>query len=669
MNESVTTNPERSALRAGMRPVLRAVLSRPGSLYQPLILAGLSAVDPLEADIQGLAEAAGIPAYFGYGEEIHRALSGGSPAVAVFDLAAFRASREAGFSPGHRQQMIVWSSEEPEALEPELAEAASQGLILDPRALARHGGDEWSMGPTLARCARDPGALYNPVLLVAPSARLPFVADEASLRLEAAGIRPVLTLSGTVSVDEPAVAGLQAGAGLVLRLSDGPGAGVREAIQALLDRGVQLVLALSERAHDALKEDDAGGLLDHAITLIVTGGQPSGAASPQGEDGAWPPAEDLLVGTPDVGPDPDRMMSGSLETFPLPDLLQTFAGGRHTGRLVVFSASHFGVIDLEGGRVVYADSLDDEWTAESLADRSVDADASAAARRMVEQRTCTIGRWDDAHFTFFVGRNDALARSVTVELAVDALAMEIARRRDEALRQERRTGGMGRILVRTDSDKSAPERARRLLDALDGTRSLYRIGQEVGLLRDELLEAAAHLVQHGQAEPAGMGEDAPAVAVDAVVRRLFALGLRSEAGRVLTEASDALTPEAQVLLGHHLAASDPQGATAAFAAAARHLGEGAAGPVFFDASLNALLLEVRGRQQSPEDAWAEVRALLGSRHRSHARTVRHYGIVAELALRAGQRTMATQAIDTLMASGGEEGARVAALYRPFLKAH
>lgn len=649
-----------AALRAVLRPILRAVTMRPGSLYQPLYLGPLVSLELIEADVQGLAENQGLPACFGYGDQTRRVMSAGTPAVIVVDVAGASALFAEHANLPERQQIIIWGESPSESLPEDVASRLEHGLVFDPRLYARQSSGEWMMGPTLARTARDPGNIYNPVLLVAPERALAFVADEAALRLEAAGLRPVLTLSDGVREDEPALSRLNRGSAVVLRLAGRPDEDTLAGLSALLDRGIQIVLVLSPDAQGSLQTDaERSSLLGRAITLIVAGGtEREPARNRQEEELAqrtWPPIGEVLVAPPRIGAEPERTMTGRLETFPLPDVLQTLAGGRHTGRLAIFARTHLGTIELHRGRVRGAWILGDPWTASAFEARR----GADGLRALVEQRVCTIGQWVDAGFTFYDPGSRATPDPIEVALHVDALALEIARRADEGTRRTLRVGGLSRVWARKEGAHGAEgevgEVPLRLLAAIDGERPLSALMIELGILPDEALDAILEL--HGRGLVVGKGDvdERDAASVHEVAARLLDWGLTPEALRVLSEAEreESLTPEGYALHAHLLAGTDPQGAAAAF----RHATLRLVDAPLFDATLNTLLLEVRGRQRPAADAWREVRRLLRAGHASHARTLRHYAVIAELALRAGDKGSAGRTLAALQ-NAGEEGRRM-----------
>lgn len=642
-----------AALRSALRPVLRAVIARPGSLYQPLYVGPIPSVDVIEADIQGLAETQGVPAYFGYGDPVRRAMQAGTPAVIVCGVEDASALFADHPTLPERQQIVIWGDAAAEDLPSAIADHLARGFGFDPRPHARMGGGEWTMGPTLARIARDPGNVYNPVLLVAPRSALAFVADEAALRLEAAGLRPVLTFSDGVRENEPALQRLGGGA-VVIRMADAPAAAAHAGLAALLGRGVQVVIALTPEVQNVLQAG-AAGVLDRAISLIVAGGAERDQKARQTEVAlaarSWPPISEVLVSPPAVGRDRERKMGGSLDTFPLPDILQTLGAGRHTGRLAVFTHAQLGTLDVDRGKVVSAWIMGDLWDAADFLARRPDD-----ARALVEQRACAIGQWKQAGFTFFDPTGAPSLDPLRAAVPIDALTMEIARRADEGGRRALRVGGMGRVWMRLPGDPAGlDEAALRLLGAFDGERSLFQLALDLGLLSDEALDAVLQLQGRKLAKPVGELPAPSEKEVHEVAAVLLEWGLEAEALRVLTEAEQAqrMSPEAYALHAHLLAASDPQGAAAAFRTAAR----GLASTALFDAALNGYLLEVRGRQRPAAEAWREVKRMLREGHRDHARSVRHYAVVAELALRAND-TQTADATLAALAAAGAEGRRV-----------
>lgn len=636
------------AFRTGLRAVLRAVIRRPGALYHPLYIGPIRSGDALKADIQGIAEAEALPVYFEYTKEIAKVLGTGMPALVVLSLhSVVDQIGEIIGQLGRSQQLVIWGNEPDDALPDSVRKILASGLSIDPARLIRRSGGEWSMGPTLMRCAQDPGKLYNPVILVAPFSNLPFVADEAALRLEAGGLQPVLTFSGSVRADEPQVHRLGHGSAIVLRGADPESKDLRLAVEELIRRRTQVVLVVEPVFVETVRDDpDWEPLLERAVTFVLTGLGIGGAAA---HKESWPPLADVLVCPPTIGPEPERMMSGLLAKFPLPEVLQTLGAGRHVGRMILFSSERLGTLDLCEGRLVGVWRLGDEREMESLA-RLRRQSTEEVYRAMLEHFACGMGQWGEAAFTFI--QRDCQPKDAWLPL--DALAMEIARRADEAPRRIRRAGSMYGVWKARSVHPSVSEIAQTVWARMNGVRTLEEIARELGLFEDEVIDAVLELIEANAIERMFDQKVAAATMIDLIAEQLLAWGLVPEAQRLLAEADHAgkLTPVAGMQLGHLLALSDPQAAASAFRLAANHADRK------LDGLLNAALLEVRGRQRDAAAAWAEVRALLLNGIPEQARTARHYAALAELAARAGDLEFARSALRSLRT--GNDQARVLA---------
>lgn len=638
-----------TAARAALRAILRAVMRRPGALYHPLYIGPVDSGDALEADIQSIAEAESLPVYFDYSKEIGKVLAAGMPALLVLPIHVVQDQIESVLQQmGRAQQLVLWGKESEDTLPDSLQRLFERGLAVDPAQLGRGLGNGWSMGPTLMRCAQDPGRLYNPVLLVAPSNRLPFVADEAALRLEAGGLSPVLTFTGFVHTDEPQVQRLAPGSAIVLRGVDVKNKDLRSAVEELIQRNIQIVLVAEPSFASVVRDDlEWSRVCKNAVTFVLNAPE-IGTGSPR-ED-SWPPLADVLVGPPRMGTEPERMMSGLLAKFPLPELLQTLGAGRHEGRMIVFSHEHLGTLDLAQGRLVAAWCLGAADDLDRLT--RLRGHVSEQVRRdMLEHFACDMGRWVGAAFTFLQKE----CPLTDVSLPLDVLAMEVARRVDEAPRRMRRIGSLTAIWLARDSQPNVSAVAREVFLRMDGSRSLEKIAHELGLFTDEIIDAVLELISAEAIERVpDKGGDA-LTPIHEIAGQLLAWGLVSEAQRLLVTADQAgkLTPTAAMQLGHLLAFSDPQAAATAFRAASQDE------TLVLDGLLNASLLEVRGRQREAAAAWAEVRKLLKGAVLANARTVRHYAAMAELAARAGDFAFARSAVRSLRA--GDAHARALAV--------
>jgi hypothetical protein len=116
--------------------------------------------------------------------------------------------------------------------------------------------------------------------------------------------------------------------------------------------------------------------------------------------------------------------------------------------------------------------------------------------------------------------------------------------------------------------------------------------------------------------------------------------------------------EDDVLLALLLATDDPQGASLRLRRAIFRLaaapGDPGTGALQRDATLTALLLEVRGRQMRPSAAWETVERWLDGAGAGWVDSERRAAIVAELALRAGRAESATYFIQGVAHFAGSE---------------
>lgn len=170
---------------------------------------------------------------------------------------------------------------------------------------------------------------------------------------------------------------------------------------------------------------------------------------------------------------------------------------------------------------------------------------------------------------------------------------------------------------------------------IDEPLSLDRLVFELARLTDEARSGSVG----GEFRPPPVPR-LPAHAVAAILLRRGLLGPAAELlGRVVATAY--ATAEDELLLGLILAASEPQEAVACLRrGVVRLAAEGSTDPerclLQVDATLNALLLEVRHRLVRPEAAWGVVERWLASAGDDWISTGRHAAILHELAARAGR---------------------------------
>jgi hypothetical protein len=154
-------------------------------------------------------------------------------------------------------------------------------------------------------------------------------------------------------------------------------------------------------------------------------------------------------------------------------------------------------------------------------------------------------------------------------------------------------------------------------------------------------------------------DEVPPMRAHEVAERLVECGLSSIAVSLLERAERAAAwgAEEDALLGRLVATRDPQGAALRLRhAAVRALGGGAPTPallaLYVGATLNALLIEVRGGARVPASAWSVVSEWIQRAGTAWVLSPQHAAIWMELALRAGARESAGEAQARLRVLGG-----------------
>jgi hypothetical protein len=173
---------------------------------------------------------------------------------------------------------------------------------------------------------------------------------------------------------------------------------------------------------------------------------------------------------------------------------------------------------------------------------------------------------------------------------------------------------------------------------------------------------AVMAMAHAAAADPGAGAPPPApLRLHEVAQVLVEWGVPDVARGFLQRAEQALAwgPEEDVLLGNLSAARNPDAAAARLRhGAMRAFSEPRASGVdlYFEAMLNALLVEVRAGQTAPSVAWAIVGGWLRDAGTGWVTTARHAAIWLELALRAGANDSARLAQERLrtVAPAGRE---------------
>lgn len=686
-SSDTSQGPPPAALRTAMRPLLRTVIRRPGELYQPLYIGPIPDRDVLEPDVQGLCETEGLPAYFGLAGEGGGALMHGSPGVLVVGPKEGKDLKEdIGERKLQGRQIIIHADQVVESLDQELLEwIGEEGLAFDPTDFARSAGQEGFMGPTLARCAQDPGRLYNPILLLGGRAQLEFAANEVLLRLEAGGLHRTLMFGEPIGPDEPEVQKAQEGQAVIIRLTGGLPEGTREeqfhaAIESMVERNVQVVLVAPSQVQEEINQREAWKeLMEQGITLTVAGDR-SGRSRQEVQPeitGKWPNAVHYLVEPPKIGRAGETGMSGRLSRVPLSDVTQMMSMGRQSARMVIFAPHRLGAIDLEQGSLVHASMLGDRWSLEKLRQRrdisqDDERQLQGLAQQLVQDRICRMGLWQEAHFAVFYGGKVSPQEGERVELPVDSVMLEVAQRTDEVPRVKNKVGGMERIWKQADEFEPAdPEGTMaRLWPHLDGEKSLREAADQAGVFDFDALDAVVALNAEGRIEPAGEKalpeRQVPAYKVAGI---LLQWGLVGDAQTILLTAEkepDGLSAEGYFLLAHLQADSDPMEAAKRFRKARKEADDDSRDFLGVQAILNALLLEVRNRETPAEQAWKEAQARLKGVREEMPVGYRHKALLCELAIRGRKEKQARRLLRALRETDTEEANTLADALASFL---
>lgn len=641
-------------MRAAMRPLLRTLIRRPGALYDRVFVGPVASRDVVEAELRALAEAADVPVHI-VRERVPAGIAAPSVVLAEASDLVTHADDMGALPEG--VQIILWGACSAVDLDAEVRARLSSGCVFDVCAHTPAVEREWSMGPTLRRYASRTDKPVSPAFVEAPASALPLVSDEAAIRLEAAGLWPALAFDGAIGPDEPTVANLggQSAAVISLLTEDAPHADAvfRETLSVLGERGCHVVLVGDAALRKSLFDDPAWeDLLCDSPVVVV-----SSPANPviQADRRTWPPVSRMLLDPFVAGDEPERILSGrSHASGPgatLADVVQMVTGGRGEGRIVVFDDLRLGMLDFQDGRVVGAHCMGAYWSAERLR-RFRPEDPGALNTLLLREHLCEIGGWDAVQYVVTSGTVPA---GQTAGLDVNSALMSVAQRMDESERRARKVGGGDRVwkLDRVDAPRDISSRARSLWPHLDGRRSVDRAMRGAGLLEDEALDAILELRDRGLATVVGrVRRRAVEVGSGPVARRLLGMGLITEATHLLVSAakSRGVSSEARFLIAHLMASTDPAGAVGAFRAIAAEPGDALA----FASAVNALLLDVRGRQIDGAAAWARCAGLeepddLPAEERARLTAVR-----IEFAARAG-RDADAQSLRLELASLGECG--------------
>jgi hypothetical protein len=203
----------------------------------------------------------------------------------------------------------------------------------------------------------------------------------------------------------------------------------------------------------------------------------------------------------------------------------------------------------------------------------------------------------------------------------------------------------------------------RAMSLWDGVRALFVAATEpvpsaapgVGVLVDTIdLDVRRTLDEVRHQRPGGGGAlGQHAVAPGRVARELLVWGQAGPAQELL-QAAERASPwgeEELLLLAYLTAERNPREASARLHHAAHRLADDLAGPrwgMHVDATLSALLLDVRARPSQAAHAWGVVERWLESQGDSWVSTARRAAVAYELAARAGAMQRAAQFRDLVL---------------------
>lgn len=258
-------------------------------------------------------------------------------------------------------------------------------------------------------------------------------------------------------------------------------------------------------------------------------------------------------------------VEGSLSELGMADLCQLLSMGRKTGCLTLSRTSNLGYVFLDQGRVVHAtvlnrpDRLGELLVRNGLVTRD---DLRAASKEQGQRPRERIGRilveqgslseedlqrfvalqveeavyhlftWDEGTFHFEPDRTPAEGEGVQVAIPVENLLLEGARRVDE-LSVIRERIPSDALVYRLEQDASGIESAelsraqRRLIEFIDGTRTVAELIEESGLVEFDVLQGLFGLLKAGYVHEAGTGdpEAVGAAPADALHRVEVAIAL------------------------------------------------------------------------------------------------------------------------------------------------
>jgi tetratricopeptide (TPR) repeat protein len=231
-------------------------------------------------------------------------------------------------------------------------------------------------------------------------------------------------------------------------------------------------------------------------------------------------------------------IEGKLEEVGLADICQLLAMGRKTGRLSVTDRSNFGYIHFDGGRVVHAtvlnqrDRLGEFLVGNGLVSREELARARDAARArpdvhfgtilveekalgaeeleryqriQVEEAVFHLLAWEEGSFHFAPGETPEGSVPTQVSIPAENLLLEGARRVDEWTQIQQVVSSSDLIFAPKEpagahAHAEPTELKARLMDLLDGRRSVRDLVREAGLVEFDVAKALYELSREGWVE-------------------------------------------------------------------------------------------------------------------------------------------------------------------------
>lgn len=229
------------------------------------------------------------------------------------------------------------------------------------------------------------------------------------------------------------------------------------------------------------------------------------------------------------------MLEGTLQDFPLPDILQLIGTQKKTGSLLITSADNVATMSFRDGRVVYAklennpERLGDilyrlgKITGDQLAKALqhakeagglrigksltdlkfvTQADLSEAIKTQIEDSAYHIFSWKTGRFKFDP-RLVLEEAEASVDISVDSIIMESVRRLDEHDREAEEVTGseMAFAIVAGGSEKAARMDLSiddySVLANLDGQRTVREISDKLHMSELELTRILVHLMEAG----------------------------------------------------------------------------------------------------------------------------------------------------------------------------